>query len=63
MQKKADFDRTVRMLFSMGTRWTWTEQVDSLQILRIIRGGIAQDTLLDFLKSPSVEDKLTLGPS
>jgi hypothetical protein len=60
LQRKADFDRALRVIFSKSTRWTWPTQRAAIDSLRIVRAGTTGKVIQEMFSPLSVHDNATL---
>lgn len=61
LQRKIDFERALKIIFSLETRWTWLEQEAVIGILQLIRSINIFQTLCEMFGNLSLEDNATLA--
>lgn len=61
LQRKSDFERALKIIFSLETRWTWLEQEAAIGILRLIPSIDIVQTLWRVFGNLSLEDYATLA--
>ncbi|WP_190806200.1 NACHT domain-containing NTPase [Leptolyngbya sp. FACHB-261] len=61
LQRKSDFERALKIIFSLETRWAWLEQEAVIEILRLIPSLDIFQTLWKMFGNLSLEDNATLA--
>ncbi|PZO40562.1 MAG: hypothetical protein DCF19_11735 [Pseudanabaena frigida] len=61
LQRKIDFERTLKMIFSLETRWTYLNQESAIGILNLIPSIDVFQTFWELFRDLSLDDKATLA--
>jgi hypothetical protein len=61
LQRRSDFERAIKIIFSSEIRWTWLEQESTLEILQLIPSVEIFETFSSLFKSLSLNDRAILS--
>jgi hypothetical protein len=61
LQRRSDFERAIKILFSFETRWTWLEQETAIGILKLIPSIDIFQTIRKMFGNLSPQDSATLA--
>jgi len=61
LQRKVDFERALKIILSLETRWTWLKQKAAIEILKLIPSIDISQTIWKIFGNLSLQDNATLA--